>query len=73
MMYSLLLSVLVLPCVLTLEFRYHNNLEIEQYLHQINASNSDITYLYSIGQSVKGNNYRCSKTIFSLPIAILVM
>ncbi|GLD74702.1 carboxypeptidase M-like protein [Lates japonicus] len=28
--------------------------EIEQYLHQINASNPDITHLYSIGQSVRG-------------------
>lgn len=54
MMHSLLLFFLVLPCVSTLEFRYHNNREIEEYLVQINASNPDITYLYSIGRSVKG-------------------
>ncbi|XP_036977342.1 carboxypeptidase M [Acanthopagrus latus] len=58
-MSSLLLSLLLLPVLLltlasTLEFRYHSNREIEQYLHQINASNPDITHLYSIGQSVRG-------------------
>lgn len=60
-MSSLLLSLLLLPVLLltlasTLEFRYHSNREIEQYLHQINASNPDITHLYSIGQSVRGND-----------------
>lgn len=39
----------------TLEFRYHNNHEIEQYLKQVSTSNPDITHLYSIGQSSKGN------------------
>ncbi|KAI3367059.1 hypothetical protein L3Q82_009260, partial [Scortum barcoo] len=56
-MASLLLFLLpffILPFASTLEFRYHNNLEIEQYLLQINASNPDITHLYSIGQSVRG-------------------
>ncbi|KAK1906728.1 Carboxypeptidase M [Dissostichus eleginoides] len=37
-----------------LEFRYHNNREIQQYLVEINASNSDISHLYSIGPSVRG-------------------
>ncbi|CAI5636572.1 unnamed protein product [Oreochromis niloticus] len=37
-----------------LEFRYHNNHEIEQYLKQVSTSNPDITHLYSIGQSSKG-------------------
>ncbi|CAJ1054633.1 Hypothetical predicted protein [Xyrichtys novacula] len=53
MLYPLLLF-LILPCALTLELRYHSNREIEQYLLQLNASNPDITYLYSIGQSVNG-------------------
>ncbi|XP_033989614.1 carboxypeptidase M [Trematomus bernacchii] len=37
-----------------LEFRYHNNREIQQYLVEINASNPDISHLYSIGPSVRG-------------------
>ncbi|MED6261809.1 hypothetical protein ATANTOWER_010387 [Ataeniobius toweri] len=37
-----------------LEFRYHSNSEIEQYLHQVSSANPDITHLYSIGKSVKG-------------------
>lgn len=37
-----------------LEFRYHNNREIQQYLVDINASNPDISHLYSIGPSVRG-------------------
>lgn len=57
-MSPLLLLLLLLFLILTpasmLEFRYHNNREMEQYLLQINASNPDITHLYSIGQSVKG-------------------
>ncbi|XP_039996431.1 carboxypeptidase M [Xiphias gladius] len=57
----LLLLLLLLPFLLlflapalTLEFRYHSNREMEQYLLQLNASDPDITHLYSIGQSVKG-------------------
>uniref|UniRef100_A0A3Q0RY18 Carboxypeptidase M n=1 Tax=Amphilophus citrinellus TaxID=61819 RepID=A0A3Q0RY18_AMPCI len=38
----------------TLEFRYHNNREIEEFLIQVNAANPEITHLYSIGQSSKG-------------------
>ncbi|XP_074481541.1 carboxypeptidase M isoform X2 [Sebastes fasciatus] len=49
-----LLLFLVLTPASMLEFRYHNNGEIEQYLLRINASNPDITHLYSIGQSVRG-------------------
>ncbi|XP_044042016.1 carboxypeptidase M [Siniperca chuatsi] len=49
-----LLPFLILTPASTLEFRYHNNHEIEQYLLQLNASNPDITHLYSIGQSVRG-------------------
>uniref|UniRef100_A0A4W6FHU9 Carboxypeptidase M n=1 Tax=Lates calcarifer TaxID=8187 RepID=A0A4W6FHU9_LATCA len=48
------LPLLILTPASALEFRYHNNHEIEQYLRQINASNPDITHLYSIGQSVRG-------------------
>ncbi|XP_051247717.1 carboxypeptidase M [Dicentrarchus labrax] len=50
----LLIPFLLLATASTLEFRYHDNREIEQYLLQVNASNPDITHLYSIGQSVQG-------------------
>ncbi|XP_076577856.1 carboxypeptidase M [Chaetodon auriga] len=50
----LFLPFLILSPASMLEFRYHSNHEIEQYLLQINASNPDIAHLYSIGQSVKG-------------------
>ncbi|XP_073336343.1 carboxypeptidase M [Pagrus major] len=58
-MSSFLLSLLLLPFLLlapasTLELRYHNNREIEQYFLQINTSNPDIAHMYSIGQSVRG-------------------
>ncbi|XP_031152790.1 carboxypeptidase M isoform X2 [Sander lucioperca] len=49
-----LLLFLILTPASTLEFHYHNNREIEQYLLQVNASNPAITHLYSIGQSVRG-------------------
>lgn len=62
-MSSLLLPLLLLPFLFlspasTLEFRYHNNSEVERYLFQVNASNPDITHLYSIGQSVRGKYSR---------------
>ncbi|XP_067438264.1 carboxypeptidase M [Thunnus thynnus] len=50
----LILPFLILTSASTLEFRYHDNREIEQYLLQVNASNADITHLYSVGQSVRG-------------------
>lgn len=53
----LLLLFSILTPALMLEFRYHNNREMEQYLLQTNASNPDITHLYSIGQSVKGDAF----------------
>ncbi|KAF6723315.1 Carboxypeptidase M [Oryzias melastigma] len=56
-MSSLLLfltSVLLLHPVWTLDFRYHLNSEIEQYLIQTSKSNPNITHLYSIGKSVRG-------------------
>nr|XP_020443952.1 carboxypeptidase M isoform X2 [Monopterus albus] len=49
----LLPFIIIIP-TLTLDFHYHSNREIEQYLLQLNASNPSITYLYSIGQSVRG-------------------
>ncbi|XP_054480553.1 carboxypeptidase M [Anoplopoma fimbria] len=49
-----LLPVLILGRASTLDFRYHDNRQIEQYLVQIRDSNPDITHLYSIGQSVRG-------------------
>ncbi|KAE8281211.1 Carboxypeptidase M [Larimichthys crocea] len=51
---SSLLLLLLLTSASTLEFRYHNNSEIKQYLVQVNVSNPDITHLYSIGRSVRG-------------------
>ncbi|XP_059181786.1 carboxypeptidase M [Centropristis striata] len=50
----LFLLLLLLTVASPLEFRYHSNREIEQHLLQVNASNPDITHLYSIGQSVRG-------------------
>ncbi|XP_042367683.1 carboxypeptidase M-like [Plectropomus leopardus] len=49
-----LLPFLILTPASALEFRYHDNREIEQYLLQVNASNPDVTHLYSIGRSVRG-------------------
>uniref|UniRef100_A0A146ZP65 Carboxypeptidase M n=1 Tax=Fundulus heteroclitus TaxID=8078 RepID=A0A146ZP65_FUNHE len=51
---SLLFLLLLFVPTLMLEFRYHSNSEIEQYLFQVSAANPDITHLYSIGKSVKG-------------------
>ncbi|XP_008299022.1 carboxypeptidase M-like, partial [Stegastes partitus] len=48
------LVLLFLTPASTLDFRYHSNQEMEQYLLQVNASNPDIAHLYSIGQSVLG-------------------
>ncbi|CAG12387.1 unnamed protein product, partial [Tetraodon nigroviridis] len=45
---------LIVASVVALEFRYHNNREMESFLLQVNASNPDITHLYSIGRSVRG-------------------
>ncbi|KAF0028795.1 hypothetical protein F2P81_017900 [Scophthalmus maximus] len=53
LLFFLLLLLLLSPASSALEFRYHNNREIEQYLVQVNASNPDIAHLYSIGQSVR--------------------
>uniref|UniRef100_A0A3B5M7U0 Peptidase M14 carboxypeptidase A domain-containing protein n=1 Tax=Xiphophorus couchianus TaxID=32473 RepID=A0A3B5M7U0_9TELE len=50
---SLFLLLSLLVPTLMLEFRYHDNREIEQYLLQVSADNPDITHLYSIGKSVK--------------------
>ncbi|PWA21830.1 hypothetical protein CCH79_00017783, partial [Gambusia affinis] len=51
---SLFFLLPLLVPTLMLEFRYHDNSEIEQYLVQVNADNPSITHLYSIGKSVKG-------------------
>lgn len=48
------LLLLLLRPASTLEFHYHNNQEMEQYLRQVNASHPDIAHLYSIGRSVQG-------------------
>lgn len=49
-------SILIVARVVALEFRYHSNREMEDFLLQVNASNPDITHLYSIGQSVRGKH-----------------
>ncbi|CAL9682705.1 unnamed protein product [Knipowitschia caucasica] len=57
MMTTLLLLLLIVlhhTPVFLLEFRYHNNRQIEEYLSQVNSDNPDITHLYSIGKSVRG-------------------
>ncbi|XP_047431913.1 carboxypeptidase M [Mugil cephalus] len=54
-LFLLVFLLLLLPSPASmLEFRYHNNQNIEQYLHQVSTSNPDIAHLYSIGQSVRG-------------------
>lgn len=65
MMSSLLFLFYLIIAISTLDFHYHNNSEIEQYLLQVNASNPDIAHLYSIGQSVRGNR---AMGRFSCPI-----
>ncbi|KAM9327900.1 carboxypeptidase M [Pholidichthys leucotaenia] len=57
-MSSLLFLPFLLAPALMLEFRYHSNHEMEQYLIQTSASNPDITHLYSIGRSVRGQQLR---------------
>ncbi|KAF7642846.1 hypothetical protein LDENG_00249610 [Lucifuga dentata] len=53
-MSSIFLLFFILYQTSSLEFRYHDNGEIEQYLLHINVANPDITHVYSIGQSVRG-------------------
>ncbi|XP_034019150.1 carboxypeptidase M [Thalassophryne amazonica] len=50
----LFLTLPFLAITTALEFRYHSNSEIEEYLLDVNTSNPDIAHLYSIGQSVRG-------------------
>ncbi|CAN9508367.1 unnamed protein product [Ophioblennius macclurei] len=52
--FLLLLLLFLLTPARALDFRYHSNREIEQYLQQVNASHPDIAHLYSIGRSVRG-------------------
>lgn len=53
-MSPLVLFLSFLTPITALEFRYHDNSEIKDYLIQVSGSNPDIAYLYSIGQSVTG-------------------
>ncbi|XP_076015873.1 carboxypeptidase M isoform X2 [Genypterus blacodes] len=48
----LLLFFLIFSRTLSLQLRYHDNREMEQYLQQVSSSNPDITHLYSIGQQL---------------------
>lgn len=57
-----------LSSIHSLEFRYHNSVEMGQYLKDINEKFPDITHLHSIGQSVEGKPdlvQRAIVTIFS--------
>ncbi|KAL4660258.1 carboxypeptidase M [Arapaima gigas] len=40
----------------SLEFRYHNTAEVQEYLKAVNRNYSSITHLHSIGKSVEGRN-----------------
>lgn len=40
-----------------LEFRYHNSVEIEKYLREVNRNYPAITHRYSIGKSVEGKGF----------------
>ena len=46
------------------EFVHHNQSMTEEYLLSVNSTYPDITYLYSIGKSVRGNLLR--HTILSI-------
>ncbi|XP_030638542.1 carboxypeptidase M [Chanos chanos] len=39
-----------------LEFRYHNSIEVEQYLKTVNRNHPEFTHLHSIGKSVEGRD-----------------
>lgn len=70
-LFALLLPLLVLPSLTsTLEFRYHSNQEVALYLQQVNASNPDVTHLYSIGRSVLGKFRPPTESVFTRPLAI---
>lgn len=40
-----------------LEFRYHNSVEVEKYLMDVNRNYPSITHRYSIGKSVEGKGF----------------
>uniref|UniRef100_A0A8B9HQJ8 Carboxypeptidase M n=1 Tax=Astyanax mexicanus TaxID=7994 RepID=A0A8B9HQJ8_ASTMX len=44
----------ITPSSFALEFKYHNSVQVGQYLTEVSRNYSDITYLHSIGQSVEG-------------------
>lgn len=47
---------LLLPVVATLDFSYHHQEEMEEFLKNVAQNYSSITHLHSIGKSVKGRN-----------------
>lgn len=69
-----LLPFLLLAPTWTLEFRYHNNSQIEQYLLQVSTSNPDITHMYSIGKSVRGKEAPalCSELVIIVVVIVFV-
>lgn len=48
---------LLLPLVATLDFGYHHQKDMEEFLKSVAQNYSSITRLYSIGKSVKGRVY----------------
>ncbi|XP_032974336.1 carboxypeptidase M isoform X1 [Rhinolophus ferrumequinum] len=46
----------LLPVVATLDFSYHHQEEMEEFLKNVAQNYSSITHLHSIGKSVKGRN-----------------
>ncbi|XP_054436058.1 carboxypeptidase M [Pteronotus mesoamericanus] len=47
---------LLLPLVAALDFSYHHQEEMEEFLKKVAQNYSSITHLHSIGKSVKGRN-----------------
>uniref|UniRef100_A0A3B1IX12 Uncharacterized protein n=1 Tax=Astyanax mexicanus TaxID=7994 RepID=A0A3B1IX12_ASTMX len=49
----------ITPSSFALEFKYHNSVQVGQYLTEVSRNYSDITYLHSIGQSVEALTAVC--------------
>lgn len=45
---------LLLPVIAALDFSYHHQPEMEEFLKSISQNYSSITHLHSIGESVEG-------------------
>ncbi|XP_072530227.1 carboxypeptidase M isoform X2 [Salminus brasiliensis] len=54
MLFPVLFCLWITPSSFGLEFRYHNSVQVGQYLTEVSKNYSDFTHLHSIGQSVEG-------------------